>query len=341
VAVGRDDCLAYRHGRTPLDGAGPPAPGGGRPPGRRCSRATPGGTVRAAMGGRSQGGRAAADKRRERGSTAPAKEWTRVDTSEYLGLFLDESRESLQALNASLLDLERDPADADALAVIFRVAHSLKGMSATMGFEAMARLTHRMETVLASLRDGEAAVTPAISDALFACLDTLQEMVDRIAAGDGGEADASALLGRLDAIAGGTAAPAVARAQTAATLAPQVADETLSDYDRVLVADAHEHGMVVMRVGVTFDEGCQLRAARAFMVAQALEAVGDLIRSEPPTDEIEAGGIGDGVTFWVTAASPSQGEEIRARVMDVSEVAACGVDEVTVPGRAGDGGRGP
>ena len=113
-----------------------------------------------------------------------------MDTSEYLGLFLDESRESLQALNASLLDLERDPADAEPLTVIFRVAHSLKGMSATMGFEAMARLTHRMEEVLAAMRDDGAPVTPAISDALFACLDTLQEMVDRVAEGDEGEVDA-------------------------------------------------------------------------------------------------------------------------------------------------------
>src|SRR6185295_9235310 len=133
-----------------------------------------------------------------------------VDTSEYLGLFLDESRESLQALNASLLDLERDPSDAEPLTVIFRVAHSLKGMSATMGFESMARLTHRMETVLAALRDDGAAVTPAISDALFACLDTLQEMVDRIAAEDSHEVDASAVLARLDGIAQGSAEPAAA-----------------------------------------------------------------------------------------------------------------------------------
>ena len=117
-----------------------------------------------------------------------------MDTSEYLGLFLDESRESLQALNASLLDLERDPSDSEPLTVIFRVAHSLKGMSATMGFAAMARLTHRMEEVLAAMRDDGAPVTPAVTDALFACLDTLQAMVDRVAAGVGEEVDASAVL---------------------------------------------------------------------------------------------------------------------------------------------------
>ncbi len=247
-----------------------------------------------------------------------------MDTSEYLGLFLDESGESLQALNASLLDMERRPGDPEPLTVIFRVAHSLKGMSATMGFDAMARLTHRMEEVLAALRDGGAPVTPAVSDALFACLDTLQEMVDRVAAGDSREVDASAVMERLDGVLAG-GAPVLAAAQAAATaVAPPPA---LTDHDRMVVAGAREHGLTVMRVALSFDEGCRLLAARAFMVAQELEALGDLVRSEPPADELEAGEVGDdGVVFWVaTSAAP---QELRDAALGVSEVAACEVSPV-------------
>lgn len=251
-----------------------------------------------------------------------------MDTSEYLGLFLDESRESLQALNASLLDLERDPADAEPLTVIFRVAHSLKGMSATMGFEAMARLTHRMEEVLAKMRDDGAPVTPAISDALFACLDTLQEMVDRVAEDNKEEVDASAVMERLNAVANSADAPAaVAVAEVAATLAPPAAP-ALSDYERMVVSDAHERGLVVVRVDVTFDEGCQLAAARAFMVVQELEAFGDLIKSEPPAESIEAGEVEGGVSFWIAAEAGAEPEEIRARALAVSEVATCEVEQL-------------
>lgn len=183
-----------------------------------------------------------------------------MDTSEYLGLFLDESRESLQALNASLLALERDPADAEPLTVIFRVAHSLKGMSATMGLAAMARLTHRMEEVLAAMRDRGAPATPAVTDALFACLDALQEMVERVAGGDRAEVDASDVMARLDRIAG------TAAAETAATVAPPPASaRALSEYERMVVTDARERGLEVMRVSVSFDEGCLLASARAFM----------------------------------------------------------------------------
>jgi two-component system chemotaxis sensor kinase CheA len=249
-----------------------------------------------------------------------------VDTSDYLGLFLDESRESLQALNASLLDLERDPSDPEPLTVIFRVAHSLKGMSATMGFEAMARLTHRMEEVLAAMRDDGAPVTPAITDALFACLDTLQEMVDRVAAGVGEEVDASAVLTRLDGIAAGdpAAAAAGAAAQVAAAAAPAAAD-VLSEYDRMVVADAHERGLTVLRVDVAFEEACRLPAVRAFMVVQELEGVGDLIKSEPPADRIESGEVEGAVTFWIAAAGDAAAEDARARTLAVSEVASADV----------------
>lgn len=250
-----------------------------------------------------------------------------MDTSEYLGLFLDESRESLQALNASLLDLERDPADAEPLTVIFRVAHSLKGMSATMGFEAMARLTHRMEEVLAAMRDDGAPVTPAISDALFACLDTLQEMVDRVAEGNQEEVDASSVMTRLDDIAHGDGSKA-ALAQAAATLAPPAPSGALSDYERMVVSDAHERGLIVFRVSVTFDEGCQLAAARAFMVVQELEAFGDLIKSEPPAESIEAGEVEGGVAFWIAAESDAEADQIHARAIGVSEVASCEVEQL-------------
>jgi len=258
-----------------------------------------------------------------------------VDTSEYLGLFLDESRESLQTLNASLLELERDPADTASLAVIFRVAHSLKGMSATMGFEAMARLTHRMEEVLAAMRDGGAPVSAAITDALFACLDTLQEMVDRVAAGDRREVDASALIDRLAGTAAPAAAPATAAAQAAVTATPPAAGQGLGEYDRMVVADAHERGLAVLRVAVTFDEGCRLPGARAFMVAQDLESAGDLIKCEPSAERIEAGEVDGGVTFWIAADGGSDPDQIRARALAVSEVASCEVQRVeAAPGRA-------
>ena len=103
-----------------------------------------------------------------------------MDTSQYMNMFLEESMENLQTLNESLLDLEQDPNDVDKLNQIFRVAHTIKGMAATMGFSDIAELTHTMEDVLSKFREGELKVTQQVVTVLFDCLDTLEKMVTNV-----------------------------------------------------------------------------------------------------------------------------------------------------------------
>ena len=75
-----------------------------------------------------------------------------MDTSEYMPMFLAETREHLEQLNLAIVRLEEDPKDRGTIEEIFRIAHSLKGMSATMGFSRIAELTHEMEDVFELLR---------------------------------------------------------------------------------------------------------------------------------------------------------------------------------------------
>ncbi len=98
-----------------------------------------------------------------------------MDIREYKDAFLQEAREYLSTLNNALVSLEKDPSDRECIHSIFRAAHTLKGMSATMGYGPMTRLTHQMESALDPVRQGKAPLTPALSDALFACLDLLEE----------------------------------------------------------------------------------------------------------------------------------------------------------------------
>ena len=107
-----------------------------------------------------------------------------MDTSQYLSMFLEESMDNLQALNESLLQLEQEPENIDKVNEIFRVAHTLKGMAATMGYSKMAELTHKMEDVLSRFRDGDLNVTQEVVTVLFTCLDKLEQMVDAISEGN-------------------------------------------------------------------------------------------------------------------------------------------------------------
>ena len=107
-----------------------------------------------------------------------------METNQYMDMFLDESREHLQSLNDGLLSLENDPNEVSVVNEIFRNAHTLKGMSATMGFNKIAELTHEMEDVLDLIRNNQLKVTEDIIETIFKCLDSLQEMIENVGNGD-------------------------------------------------------------------------------------------------------------------------------------------------------------
>ncbi|MDD2624939.1 MAG: Hpt domain-containing protein, partial [Candidatus Riflebacteria bacterium] len=101
-----------------------------------------------------------------------------IDLSQYMGMYVDGSRENLDLMDKHLLALEQDTDNIEAVGEIFRAAHTLKGMSATMGFEKVAHLTHEMENVLDKFRNHTVAVTPEIIDILFETFDCLRTLVN-------------------------------------------------------------------------------------------------------------------------------------------------------------------
>ncbi|MBK5093639.1 MAG: Hpt domain-containing protein, partial [Actinobacteria bacterium] len=104
-----------------------------------------------------------------------------MDISQYKELFITEAQEHLDYLNKFMLELEGDPGNLEVITEIFRSAHTLKGMSATMGYDQLTELAHEMENLLDQLRVGDTSVEPHVIDTLFACLDTIGAMVNAIA----------------------------------------------------------------------------------------------------------------------------------------------------------------
>ncbi|HEV7918657.1 MAG TPA: chemotaxis protein CheA, partial [Solirubrobacterales bacterium] len=144
--------------------------------------------------------------------------------SEYVELFLAEARENLETLNTAVVRLESDPADQSTVDSIFRVAHSVKGMAATMGFDAVAQLTHAMEDVFSLLRNRSTGLSTEAIDVLFDCLDMLATMVSEIEAGGATTTDPEPLIGRLKGLTRGGNTEAEAKAAAAAAAAKAIAD---------------------------------------------------------------------------------------------------------------------
>ena len=111
-------------------------------------------------------------------------------TDEFRELFIAEAQENIQALSDGALRLERSAEDLNAVHDLFRAAHTMKGMAATMGFDGLTQLCHALEDALDTVRSGKHAVTPFLVDALLAAADAMTSMVGHVAAGgDGGEAE--------------------------------------------------------------------------------------------------------------------------------------------------------
>ncbi|WP_022929059.1 chemotaxis protein CheA [Patulibacter americanus] len=211
-----------------------------------------------------------------------------MDLSEYLPLFLAEATEHLQELNLAVVRLEEAPGDQATLDAIFRIAHSFKGSSATMGFQGIAALTHRMEDVLELLRGRPGGLGREAIDVLLACLDALSDAVGAIEENGSETLDPSAIIARLDALvaADGTAEAAAAAVAPAAAK-PDAAGPAPVVPTHPEVLAALEAGTRVVSVEVELDDEAVMPAVRAYQVIAALGDHGQVLDSSPTNDEID------------------------------------------------------
>lgn len=249
-----------------------------------------------------------------------------MDMNQYLDMFIEESKEHLQAINANLLLLENDPENIQIVNEIFRSAHTLKGMSATMGFEDMASLTHETENVLDMIRNHKLTITGDIMDVIFQSVDLIEGMVMNIVEGGDGSADVSALVKKLRAIvAGDFSAMQTAAAAEAAVEAPAGKEaagserqHNLDEFALTVLKQSKEAGHNLFWIKVTLDEGCVLKAARAYMVFDQLESMGDVIKSTPAVEEIENERFDRSFELVYVTMQPA--DKIRQTIANISEI---------------------
>jgi len=228
------------------------------------------------------------------------------ETAEYLPMFLAEGREHLQELNLAVVRIEEQPGDQATVDEIFRIAHSMKGMSATMGFEAMAALTHQMEDVFELLRKRSSGVGRDAIDVLLECLDALERAIDSIDAGAGEQLDPEPLIARLKGL---TREADQAAAGELLDLTVQLAADVMMPSVRayMVLAAAEEHGRIVSSQPAQQDvDGFDGRTIELHVETEhELAAVEAALRAVPDVVSVEAGG--SAATAVETQASYSAG----------------------------------
>ncbi|MFJ7913486.1 MULTISPECIES: chemotaxis protein CheW [unclassified Lysinibacillus] len=252
-----------------------------------------------------------------------------MEVNQYLEMFIEESKDHLQACSEHLLELEKNPDDLAIVGEIFRSAHTLKGMSATMGFEDLADLTHKMENVLDAIRNEKIHVTPEILDVVFESVDHLEEMVMDIANGGDGKRDVSSTVAQLKRIELGEEAipEVVVTAETPATAVASVLE--YDGFEQTVIAQSTEQGFNAFEISVRLREDCLLKAARVFMVFEILEKDGEVIKSTPSVEKLEDGQFDQ--QFYVAFVTKESAEDMQKKIMSVSEVEEVIVATIETP----------
>lgn len=246
-----------------------------------------------------------------------------MDTSQYLSMFLEESIDNLQTLNEALLYLEQQPEDVDKINEIFRVAHTIKGMAATMGFNEMAELTHKMEDVLSKFREGELKVTQNVVTVLFDCLDTLERMVNNISEGIDDKIEISTVIGALEGVGReNSEVIEMKNVETTEEIIVENNDEqfqlVLNQYDMSIIKQAREKGYGAVKIKIDLRENTLLKSARAFLIFKEIEDHGEIIKSLPSTEDIENENFDFHLELVVLTQTSA--EELNNIIVNISEV---------------------
>ncbi|MBQ3786963.1 MAG: chemotaxis protein CheA [Lachnospiraceae bacterium] len=226
-----------------------------------------------------------------------------MDVSQYLEIFIDETKEHIQSLSDQLMILEQEPENEDCVNEIFRAAHSLKGMAGTMGYKRMQNLTHDMENAFTEVRGGNMKVTGPLIDVLFQALDALEQYLTNIQeTSDEGTNDNENIIKAIndimnDQLGGGgdekkdepKAAPEKKEEAAPKTEASEGkwSSISLEEAQANVMSQAIAAGQHVYGLTVYVQESCILKAARAFLVFKAIEELGEIVVSDPSSQDIE------------------------------------------------------
>lgn len=239
------------------------------------------------------------------------------DNSIYKEVFLEESTEYLQILNEGVMMLEKDPSDGEALGNVFRAAHTLKGMAATMGYETMTSLTHKLESVLELFREGKKGVTSTIISLIFKSLDSLSEIINKLREDDNSETDISELVNQLNTAA------ANKNFKIAESIYMDIEEE---DTNNKVIYEAAQKGYETFEISINLDDDTVMKGARAYLVVNRLEQSGDILHTEPSPESLEQGDFENG--FKLLFLTKLTSEEISSEIDGLSEIKSCEITKV-------------
>lgn len=268
-----------------------------------------------------------------------------LDPARYAELFRSESQDQLATINRALLALEAERISPDAVAEVFRAVHTVKGMSATMGYHAVAEFAHELESLLDRMRGAGGRVTSPVMDALFAAADALEhgiaeasesatrtgEMTESLArlsgafrelAPDVATPDAVLAVQRKSGAMEAIALTEITEPASGPVTTPGSGPVVGEDATGETAVDPFDGPGVIVRIRQS--PNTALPGVRAFLVTQKLGALGEVAAVSPPLDVLQAAASPQG--FAVRLVTRATASEIDAAVRSAGDIESVQVD---------------
>lgn len=241
------------------------------------------------------------------------------DNSKYLELFFEESDAHIQSLNDCVLELENDPDNQDIMNEMFRSAHTLKGMAGTMGYDSLAKLTHKMENVFDLLKKETIKADSQSIGLIFDCLDSISAIVEDLREGGEGDLDVAELVGRLNAVSEGGSVASTTD-QPAAKKDDNFNSQLhfIDESDVSVIESAAADGYQAFVVTVKIEETSGMKNARVFLVMSKLDQQGEVLYSEPDPETLEKEDFGS--IFKVVLLTQANAETVKEAALNNSEI---------------------
>ncbi len=268
-----------------------------------------------------------------------------------IAIFQEELEEKLQVINDNILLLEQQHATPEVIQEIFRAAHTIKGSSAVMGYDKMTELTHEIENLFDEIRHERLEVTPHLVDVLFEAMDALTELKEEIVGGVDNNVDIGPVLRKLKQIKTGAyrqlaaadngqpeAGPAgIGQAPPAGGKAwPSTVDVEIDEALESVILEAELRGYHAFALQVYFEKDCQMKEVRAFLLFETLEQVGEIVKTNPPAEDIQNGLFDDSIALVIITQSDS--DQVKNLALSMAEIRTVDIEPVEAGSTSGDSG---
>ncbi|WP_432666634.1 chemotaxis protein CheA [Wukongibacter baidiensis] len=246
----------------------------------------------------------------------------------YYSMFLEETKEQIEKIEQDLLLLENGNGSMETINDIFRMAHSIKGASATMGFEEMEKLSHSLENLLSKIRDKEIYIDVNILNIFFKGIDGFKYIHQSLSKGEECVIDLNELIEEIDDIVKngkGSEKKQVVLDDGKEELdkkndAQEIddIDLELSDYEKAL-CEKIDLELKLYKIIIIMSSNTKMKSVKAFLIANNLMGIGDIITTDPidfeqlPDEDFKN-------TFKIVIATQKEYEEIYKNINSISEI---------------------